>query len=369
MVLVWVATQAGELCVGYYHSEEAARAQLDRFRSTFATREEWENRARKTRQQILQGAGLWPLPARTFLRAAIHNRRDYDGYSVESVAFESLPGFLVYGTLYRPSQTLQPPYAGILCPHGHGHEPNGGGRYRPEVQLRCATLARMGAVVLSYDMIGFGDSKKHGWQHETDQALPLQLWSSIRALDLLTCLGCVDAARLGVTGASGGGTQTFLLAAVDDRVRVSVPTVMVSAHFFGGCICESGHPIHKTDFHETNNADIAAAAAPRPQLLISVGGDWTKNTPQVEYPYIRHVYALYDAAQLVENAHFPQGGHDYGVSKRTAMYPFMARHLQLDLTRVDESRVTIETQEQMEVFNHAHPLPDHALPPNSRVTW
>ncbi len=361
------------LCQGNHQTEEAARAQLARFGASYSSLDEWQDRARRIREGIRAGAGLDPWPARTPLSPIIRDRREYDGYSVESIAFESVPGFLVTGTLYR-SLERKGPHAGILSPHGHGHDPNGGGRYRPDNQIRCAAFARMGAVVLSYDTIGFGDSKGAGWAHSHPQALPLQTWSSIRALDLLLTLEGVDPERIGVTGASGGGTQTFLLTALDPRVRVAAPVVMVSAHFFGGCDCESGSPIHVGAHHETNNAEIAALAAPRPLLLVSVGGDWTKNTPEVEYPYARRIYQLHGAAERIENAHFASEGHDYGVSKRQAVYRFFEKHLGLERKpllaeddQVDETFVTIEPQNRMLVF--PDPAERPGLPANAVVPW
>jgi hypothetical protein len=365
-----------QLCQGHYHSEEAAKEQLAKFAKSYSSLDEWKARAKRIREGILRGTELLPLPKKSALNPIIHSKREYDGYTVENVAFGSLPGVFVTGSLYRP-RGGKGPFAAVLCPHGHWGSADNYGRFRPNMQKRCATLARMGAVVFAYDMVGWGDWKEAGWQHRRPKVLKLQLWDSIRAVDFLTSLKDVDPKRIGITGASGGGTQTFLLTAVDDRIAVSVPTVMVSAHFFGGCNCESGMPIHKSDTHETNNTDIAALAAPRPQLLISNGKDWTKNTPNVEFPYIRNVYRLYGAQARVENVHLPDEGHDYGISKRLGAYKFLAKHLKLSLDKVtkpdgsiDESFVVIEKQDDMYAFGDDHPRPEHAVSPDAKkLPW
>ena len=356
-----------QLCQGWYQSEEAAREQLKRFSQTYNSLREWELRGDNIRRQILRGAELWPLPEKCPLNPIIHSKRTHNGYTVENVAFECWPGVFVTGNLYRPVSE-EPSYAAILSPHGHfsdSEDPNESGRFRSDMQKRCATLARMGAVVFAYDMVGWGESTQS--DHHHSKAIKKQLWSGIRAIDFLLSLPEVDPSRIGITGASGGGTQTFLLAAVDDRIRASVPTVMVSAHFFGGCVCESGMPIHKSAHHETNNAEIAALAAPRPQLIISVGKDWTRNTPIVEFPYINTVYGLYKAGNNIENFHLPDEGHDYGFSKRKPMYRFFAKHFNLDLDNVaaadgsiDESGTVLHNIEKLSVFTPEHPRPESA---------
>jgi uncharacterized protein len=361
------SAQESELCVGNYQSEAEAIEQLEAFAATYSNLDEWQARAANVRQCILRGAGLEPLPRKTALNPIIRKKRVYNGYSVENVAFESMPGIFVTGSLYRPTQG-DGPFAAVLCAHGHWSKAEDYGRYRPDMQIRCATLARMGAFVFAYDMVGYGQMRDIGWEHRRPDVLRQQLWNSIRIVDFLLTLKDVDAQRIGITGASGGGTQTFLLTAVDDRIAVSVPTVMVSAHFFGGCVCESGMPVHKSTDHETNNTEIAALAAPRPLLLISCGGDWTKNTPEVEYPHIQKIYKLYGVQDKVKNHHVPDEGHSYGINKRLGLYPFMAKHLDLDISKVtgadgkiDESATVIEKTEDLDVFDEDCPIPTHAV--------
>jgi dienelactone hydrolase len=350
-----------DLCQGSYYTEEQAVRVLQDLATKYYDRASWEQRAALIRRGILEGAELEHMPRQplTVIRTGVHRQH---GYIVENIAIETLPGYYLTGNLYHPAKRISS-MPGILSPHGHFHDPDG--RFQVSEQKLCATLARMGATVFAYDMVGFGDNRQ--CSHEIPKALKLQTYNSIRALDFLLSLPDIDSSRIAVTGASGGGTQTFLLTAIDSRVKVSVPIVMVSAYFFGGCVCESGMPIHHRPDHLTNNVEIAALAAPRPMLLISDDSDWTKNCPRVEYPYIRKLYNWYGVPQNVENVHLTGEKHDLGPSKRQAVYAFLVRQLRLnDKTMmkgsgVDESNSTVLSLESLTVFNPLHPRPAAAV--------
>jgi dienelactone hydrolase len=374
-ILPPMPTNGLALCQGNYLKPDQGKAALDAALAQFSNRETWDACARHVRERIQQAAGLAPWPRRTPLNPIVRARRMYDGYTVENVAFESVPGYFVTGNIFRPLNG-KPPYAAVLATHGHAgkikkpEDYDHYARFAPSMQARCAALARMGAVVLSVDMFGMGDSILEVGEeaHRHPFSMTIQAWDNMRAIDFLLSLEGVDPHRVAVTGESGGGTQAFLLTAVDSRVAVNVPVVMVSAHFFGGCPCESGLPIHRSADHFANNVMIAALAAPRPMLVLSDGKDWTTNVPKVEYPFLQKIYGYYGVEGNVVNVHLPTEGHDYGPSKRAAMYRFLAERFGLNLAaiqdadgKIDESRIMIEHAGPMHVFDDNFPLPARAL--------
>ena len=353
--------QDNMLCMGHYWTEDEANLVMKKIAGSWNDLSSWEKRADIIRNGIIKGMKLDKMPViNGNFNARITNTREFDGYIVENIILESFPGFYITGNLYRPVKPGKK-NAAVLSPHGHLLNK----RLREDVQYRCAVLARMGAIVFAYDMVGYGDCLQV--THKIPIALLLQTWNSKRVLEYLLSRPDVDPDRIGMTGGSGGATQTFVYAAIDDRIKVSVPVVQVSAHFFGGCVCESGMPIHKSKNHQTNNVEIAALCAPRPMLIISDGNDYTRNTPRIEYPYIQKVYALFNAEHKVENAHLAAEKHDYGYSKRSFAYNFFAYHLKLNAGRVtfaptiQEDFVTILPENQLRVYDENNPIPANAL--------
>jgi dienelactone hydrolase len=328
----------------------------------FTTREAWTPRAKYLREHVLASAGLLPMPGRTPLNAVVSDPVRHSDYIVERVYFESLPGFFVTGNLYRPVGAG--PFPAILSPHGHW---TNGRLEHTAVNSgpgRAIGLARQGFVVFTHDMIGYNDSRQlthtFGGARESLWGLSLgglQLWNSIRALDFLETLPYVRRGGFGVTGESGGGTQTFLLAAVDDRVAVAAPVNMISLQMQGGCLCEN-MPGLRVD---TNNVEIAATIAPRPLLMVSATGDWTKETLEREYPAVRSAYALFDAPAKVHAVRF-EAEHNYNKDSREAMYAWMARWLQgaPDDVKRPEKSFSPDSLADLLVF-YGRPYPAHAL--------
>ena len=328
----------------------------------YKTLPEWEARAAHLRKQILSSAGLLPLPERTPLHPQVFGRLERQGYSVEKVLLETMPGFYLGGNLYRPLGKTGK-FPGVASPHGHWDYGRLENSPTVSVPGRCINLARQGYVVFTYDMVGYDDTVQtphdFGGPREdlwSFNALGLQLWNSMRVIDFLQSLPDVDAERIAVTGASGGGTQTFLVSAVDPRVKVAAPVNMISAIMQGGP-CESAPGLRLGTF----NVEIGALMAPRPLMMVSASGDWTKNTPKDEYPAIQSIYKLYDKPDLVESTQV-DAPHNYNKQSRELVYRFFARHVlgQTDVSGFGEKNFRVEKPQDLLAL-HNRKLPDNAL--------
>jgi len=339
-----------------YHLKtvEEGKHQLDYLSSLYNNVQSWEVRKDSLRKCFLSALRLTNIPARPSSEPIITPIRKFKDYTVQNIAIETLPGIYVCGSLYRPLK-----YKGkipvVLNPDGHFSK----GRYRDDCQYRCAALAKMGAMAFSYDLFGWeGESilQIDPKDHRRSLVQTIQVLNTERIIDYLLSLKDADPSRVAITGASGGGSQTMLMTAIDDRIKLSVPVAMLSSYHSGGCPCESGMGMHLCG-GGTNNAEIASMAAPRPMLVVSDGGDWTQHVPENEFPFVQRIYNFYGKKDVVENVHLAKEGHDYGFSKRKAMYQFIAKHFVLDLNKlknasgeIDESAIMIENENALKVF-------------------
>ena len=373
-----------------------------------ATAEAWKARARVVRRQVQVALGLWPMPEATPLNAVVHGRVARDGYTVDRVFFESLPGHFVTGSLYRPAGRPGKLPA-VLLPHGHWHDGRFneasvedvrkaivsgaerfevGGRY--PLQAAAVQLARMGVVSFLFDLEGYADSVQipirvaHGEpdgrpkdspaapglffsadaESRLESIMGLQSWNARRALDFVASLPDVDPSRLAVSGASGGGTQTFILGALDDRPVTLFPMVMVGTKMQGGCTCENADYLRIG----SGNVEIASLWAPRP-LGMTTADDWTKTLPETGFPAMQKLWTMLGAKDNVRVFPMPQFQHNYNYVSRSAMYAWMNTQLKLGLPEpVVEEDFKPLTREEATVWTATHPAPAKGEAEERRVT-
>lgn len=308
--------------------------------SLYSDKATWEARRDTLRKEVRERLGIDKLlPLCSKEKPEYSKIRKFDGYTVQNFRLKTVNGHTVCGSIYAPTSKGKHPL--IICPNGHFSN----GRYGKVQQLRLGTLARMGAICVDYDLWGWGESADEvgSKAHQTPEAHVMQALNGIRILDWMIQRKDVDTKRIGVNGGSGGGTQTVLLTVLDDRFTAANPVVSVSSWFDGGCPCESGMPIQLAG-GGTCNAELAAMFAPKPMMLVSDGGDWTSTTPELEYPYLQRIYGFYGATDKVSNIHLPKERHDFGDNKRNAVYKFFIDTFNLDASKLDESKVTIEDE-------------------------
>lgn len=300
-----------------------------------ASLEEWEQRKKGLRQQLLKSWGGFPT-APCDLSPRILGELKRDGYRVEKVVFQTRPDVWMTANAYVPEGSGK--RAAVLCVHGHWK----GAKQDPVVQSRCIGLAKLGFFVLVVDAFGAGEralSKKLGEYHgemvgstllPVGLPLPgLQVYENMRAVDYMLTRPEVDGSRLGITGASGGGNQSMYAGAYDERFKAVVPVCSVGTYqsYIGAacCVCE----LVPSVLAHTEQSGVLSLVAPRALMIINATRDvfqFSIGEAQKTIAAVQHVYRMYGKAGNISHDLF-ESGHDYGKAMREAAYGWMTLHL------------------------------------------
>ena len=325
-----------------------------------ATLDSWEQQRSQIRAKLLDAWGGFPVEAAS-LEPRILATAMKDGYRVEKLIFQTLPGVWMTANAYVPLTEGKHP--AVLCVHGHWP----GAKQDPHVQSRCIGLAKLGFFVLAVDAMGAGEraiGKNLGEYHGEMVAATLwpigrplsglQVYENMRAVDYLQTRSEVDADRLGITGASGGGNQTMYAGAWDERFKAVVPVCSVGNYqaYLGAacCMCE----VVPGALSFTEEAGVLGLIAPRALMVISATRDafqFSVGEARKSIAAVRPVFELYNANDKLQHAVF-ESSHDYNQPMREAMYGWMMLHLKREGvgTPVSEPPMQLEDPESLRCF-------------------
>jgi cephalosporin-C deacetylase-like acetyl esterase len=319
----------------YLNFIKAQAAQLRAADKPPTTREEWETRRREIRVRLQQAFGSFPQKACP-LEPKVLGVLERDGYRIEKLIFQTMPGVWMTASAYVPDKPGKHP--ALMAVHGHWR----GARLDPVVQKRCIGPAKLGYFVLAVDAFGAGErglSKKLGEYHgemiaatllPTGMTLAgLQVYENTRAVDYLLTRPEVDGTKIAITGASGGGNQTMYAGAWDDRLGAVVPVCSVGNYqaYLGAacCMCE----VVPGALRFTEEGGILGLTAPRGLMVINA----TKDAVQFSIPeakkslaFASNVYKLYDRPDHVRHTTF-DWQHDYSQAMREALYGWLEKNL------------------------------------------
>ncbi|MEQ1854757.1 MAG: acetylxylan esterase, partial [Chthoniobacteraceae bacterium] len=276
----------GNRLLADYFSREVAELESQPLREP-ASVAEWETTRLAWRRQLAEMLGLDPMPARTPLNVVKTGEVQGDGFIVENLHYQSMPGLYVTANLYRPAKA-EGRLPAILYVCGHANVVKDGVSLgnKTGYQHHGEWFARHGYVCLVIDTVQLGEirGEHHGtyskgrwwWMSRGYTPAGVEAWNGIRGLDYLVSRPDVDPERLGVTGRSGGGAYSWWVAALDDRVKVAAPTAGITTlrnHVIDGaveghCDCMFFVNTYRWDFDK-----VAALVAPRPLLILNTDKD------------------------------------------------------------------------------------------------
>jgi dienelactone hydrolase len=292
------------------------------------------------RRRLGRSLGVGRLPWPPTLRPRVVGTLRREGYRIEKVIYEALPGSPVPAHLYVPEGLVGPAPAVLFYP-GHWWPDS---KARPDFQAFGINMARLGFVVLSFDPFGQGERGVSSRDHRRTEALLVGVaqqgfaeYETRCALEYLLARPEVDPQRVGITGASGGGYNTWITAALDDRIAAAVPVVGTSEFAEQIRVCRPLDWYHAAEhchfvpglIRYANNHELLAMAAPKPVLIIAAARDESFPVAGVREVahYGRELYASYGAGEKLRLVVDEAEGHGYQRAKREAAYGWFLRWL------------------------------------------
>ncbi len=285
------------------------------------------------RKELLKCLGLSPLPPKSELHAEVRSTDTFEGYTIEKIVYQSRLGVFVTAHLYLPMG--DGPFPAVLSPHGHWSYK----KSEPVVQARAIGLALFGIATLVVDSPGYScDANAQNERismgpHEDwfmCMGAPLQgvyVWDLMRGIDYLETRNDIDAKRIGVTGASGGGTVAVYLFAVEPRLTCAAPVcaaISMETQPKNGCLCNHVPGVLQVG----DRTDLLAIGAPRPLLMVGATEDWEfpPDAQQRGYEKLRRSHSAYKSEAVLRKVTI-EGPHDYNRRMREVVYAFFCQHL------------------------------------------
>ncbi len=356
-----------------YLTEKAAEI-TDRSFSGINTLDNWKSKRNIRYRELAEMTGISDLPytsERTPPKVKITGTIQEKGYHIEKLYYESLPGLFVPANLYVPDN-IKEPRAAIL--YVCGHSPTQKAHY----QAHPRKFAQLGFVCLIIETIQWGEVRgdhwgcyAKGWFNWYSRGYDpggVELWNGIRGIDLLTSLKEVDPQKIGVTGISGGGAQTWYIAAMDPRIKAAAPVCgagTLKSHIEtrtidGHCDCMMPINTYRQDF-----TDIGALVAPRPFLICEANRDgiYAIESVQELYHSVKNIYDLYGASDEIKMVETP-GGHSYHKISREAIFSFFLKNLMgknvspEEAGDIDESEQNQLSEDELRVYADGPPADD-----------
>jgi dienelactone hydrolase len=365
----------GDLMMERFLAHEAASLSQQKLAGA-RTLDEWQARRPRLQREFLDMLGLWPMPEKTLLRPVITGTLERDDFVIEKLHFQSRPGLYVTANLYRPKKVEAKLPAVVFF---MGHYNRGRNGHKAFMQDHGMWFARNGYVCIILDTIerselpglshlGLHRNNNWWWQSAGFTPAGIETWNGIRAIDYLVSRPEVDPERIAATGLSGGGTMTFFVSAVDDRVRCAVPASgftdvesnvvnhMQSIH----CDCQLPHNIYRWDF-----TTLGALIAPRPMLFVNSHDDlgFPMAANRRIYARFREAYELHGKPEMLDEfvSHGPRGSHSYLPDSRVAIFRWINKHLKHDSDPVKDVNDERFPEEQLRVFPEDKDFPPDAI--------